>query len=235
MNCMELRRSLLVNPRLRDRDQQMHARECAACLAFAEELDDFESMIEEAVRVPVPEALAERVILRQRTQRSGRRVLFALAASLALAIGVGMHVYRGVDTVAEEPIAATSPGHQDPAVAAISYVLEHEPQLLRTNQSGDPAVMRDALFRLGMTLPEDRVKVRYPGKCPVPGGTGEHLVLATPFGHVTLILVPDRSLGTRVVVDFRGRTAVSSPIRSGSYIVVADSLQTVKKLEQMLM
>jgi hypothetical protein len=47
--------------------------------------------------------------------------------------------------------------------------------------------------------------------------------------------VPDRSLGTRVVVDFRGRTAVSSPIRSGSYIVVADSLQTVKKLEQMLM
>lgn len=235
MNCMEFRRSLLVNPRLRKREQKIHARECAACHAFAMELEGLESMIEDAARVPVPEALAERVILRQRTQRSGRRVLFALAASLALAIGVGMHLYRGVDTVAEEPIAATAPGHQNPAVAAISYVLEHEPQLLRTNQSGDPAVMRDALLRLGMTLPEDRVKVRYLGKCPVPGGTGEHLVLATPSGHVTLILVPDRSLGTRVVVDFRGRTAVSSPIRSGSYIVVADSLQTVKKLEQMLM
>ena len=114
-------------------------------------------------------------------------------------------------------------------------MLDHEPRLLRENVSGDPAVMKSALERLGLNLPAQGTTVRYLGKCPVPSGEGEHLVLQTPFGQVTLILVPEQSLGPRVVVTYRDRTAVLSPVQSGSYIVVTDSLKNVKQIEKMLM
>ena len=199
------------------------------------EIESLDSRIEKALLVPVPESLDERVLLRQKIRRPSRLAPFALAASITLAVGLGILVYHERRPANEQVVAGAALGGQHTALAAISYVLDHEPQLLRANQAGDPAVMRDALLRLGMRLPEDRIRVRYLGKCPVPSGTGEHVVLETPLGHVTLILVPNRSLGTRVVVDYRNRVAVASPVGNGSYILVADSLQTVRQLEQMLM
>lgn len=235
MNCMEFRRLILAEPRARSEEQQAHVAQCEACAGFMKEIESLDSRIEEAILVPVPESLDERVLLRQKVRRPARFAAFALAASLALAVGLGVLVYHDRGPASEQIVAGATLGGQHPAVAAISYVLDHEPQLLRTNQMGDPVVMRDALLRLGMRLPEDRMRVRYLGKCPVPSGTGEHVVLETPLGHVTLILVPDRSLGTRVVVDYRNRIAVSSPVSNGSYILVADSLQTLTQIERTLM
>lgn len=213
---------------------------CAKCAALAREVEDFDAKIHDAVLVPVPEALADRVLLRQKVREPGRFGGFgfgvwALAASLIVALGAVIQLYRA-DTGDQERIAtAAAVGEGHAAVAAISYVLDHEPQLLKDNVSGDPAVMKSALMRLGLNLPAKGTTVRYLGKCPVPSGEGEHLVLQTPFGQVTLILVPEQSLGPRVVVAYRDRTAAVSPLRSGSYIVVADSLQAVKQLERLLM
>lgn len=77
--------------------------------------------------------------------------------------------------------------------------------------------------------------MRYLGKCPVPGGAGEHVVLQTELGRVTLILVPDHPLGPRVIVADRQMTALANPARSGGYILVADSLDRVKRIEKMLL
>ncbi|MBI2320095.1 MAG: DUF3379 family protein [Betaproteobacteria bacterium] len=235
MNCIEFRRMILAEPRVRSSEQQAHAARCEACAGFMKEIERLESRLEEAILVPVPESLAERVLLRRKPRWPAKFAAFALAASIALAIGLGFLVYNERQTGNEQVIAGATLGSENAAVAAISYVLDYEPQLLRANQTGDPAVMRDALLRLAIRLPEDQVRARYLGKCPVPGGDGEHVVLETPVGRVTLILVPNRSLGTRVVVDYRNRVAVSSPARNGSYILVADSLQTVRQLEQMLL
>ncbi|OGA54940.1 MAG: hypothetical protein A3F74_17325 [Betaproteobacteria bacterium RIFCSPLOWO2_12_FULL_62_58] len=213
---------------------------CAKCAALAREVEDFDARIHDAAMVPVPEALADRVLLRHKVREPARFGgfgfgIWALAASLIIAIGVVIHLHRA-DIGDEERIATSAAvGEGHAAIAAISYVLDHEPQLLKENVSGDPAVMRSALMRLGLKLPAKGTTVRYLGKCPVPSGEGEHLVLQTPFGQVTLILVPEQSLGPRVVVAYRDRTAAVSPLRSGSYIVVADSLRAVKQLEQMLM
>ncbi|MGQ0752134.1 MAG: DUF3379 family protein [Betaproteobacteria bacterium] len=235
MNCIEFRRLLLTEPRALSQEQQAHSAQCDACASFAKEIGDQESQITEAVLVPVPESLDERVLLRQRIRRPARLALFALAASMMLAAGIGFFAYQERKSSDDHVIAGSNLDSQHPAVAAISYVLDHEPQLLLANQRGDPVVMRDALLRLGIKLPEDKMRVRYLGKCPVPGGAGEHLVLNTPHGHVTLILVPDRSLGSRRVVDYRNRVAVASPLSSGSYILVGESLHTLRRLEQMLM
>jgi hypothetical protein len=203
-------------------------------------VERFDAEIHGAALVPVPEGLAERVLLRHKVREPVRfggigLGAWALAASLVVALGAVIQLYRA-DTEDQERVAtAAAVGEGHAAIAAISYVLDHEPQLLKANTSGDPVVMKSALARLGLSLPANGTKVRYLGKCPVPSGEGEHLVLQTPFGQVTLILVPEQSLGPRVVVAYRDRTAIVNPLRSGSYIVVADSLRAVKRLEQLLM
>lgn len=192
--------------------------------------------------VPVPEALAERVLLRHKTVRPPVRFGFAfggwaLAASLMVAIAVAFHLnYRTAD---EEPqvVAAATLGSNHPAVAAISYVLDNEPELLRENRTGDMAVLLNALEMMKMRLPVDGTTVRYLGKCPVPNGEGDHVVLQTPFGRASLILVPDQLFASSVVVADRNMLALAAPTRSrhGSLILVTDSVKTLKRFEAVLM
>lgn len=220
---------------------------CAKCAALAREVEDFDTGIHEAAMVPVPEGLAERILLRHKVRKPARFWNFgrgaggiglgvwALAASLIMAVGSAILLYRAGSGDEERVATATVVGEEHVAIAAISYVLDFEPRLLKSNISGDPAVMKNALARLGMHLPSRGESARYLGKCPVPGGEGEHVVLQTPFGRASLILVPERSLGPRVVVTYRDRTAVVNPVRSGSYIVVTDSPSNVKRIEELLM
>lgn len=63
MNCLELRRQLLAAPRELGAEAQEHRRSCAACAAFAEEQQMLEEKLHAELRVPVPEGLADRVLL----------------------------------------------------------------------------------------------------------------------------------------------------------------------------
>lgn len=242
MNCFEFRRLIFAEPRRLPPKQKQHMEQCAACAGLAKEMEGFEAKIQEAVMVPVPEALAERVLLRHKTVRPPMRFGFsfggwALAASLMVAVAVAFHL--GHRTAEEEPqvVAAAALGSNHPAVAAISYVLDNEPKLLNENRTGDMAVLLNALEKMRMKLPADGTTVRYLGKCPVPNGEGDHVVMQTPFGHVSLILVPDQLFTSSVVVADRSMLALAAPTRSrnGSLILVADSVKTLKRFEAILM
>jgi hypothetical protein len=235
MTCFEFRRLLMALPREKTAEQEMHMAQCERCARIAAGAVAFESWLEEAILVPVPEALAERVLLRQHMRPAPHYGVWAMAATLVIGVGLGVHLYQ-TNEHARDAVAlpAALPG-EHPAVAAISFVLDHEPQLLKENRTGDPQVMVAAFQRLGLKQPADGTTIRYLGKCPVPGGTGEHIVLTTPYGAVTLILVPDYPVGSRVLVADRQMTAVAQPVRNGGYIVVADSPQTIRQVERMLM
>jgi len=236
MNCLEFQKLLLADPRTRTSGQEAHAAECPACAKLARETHEFEARVHQAMQVPVPEALAERVLLRRKVRRPVLRA-WALAATLAAAIGAGLLFYRFADMTEERVLAAVAVGAAHPAVAAIAYVVDNESRLLKEGRSGDPAVMRSALARLGLKLPASGVSVQYLGKCPVPvpSGSGEHIVLKTALGQATLILVPDDPLGSRVTVADRQMTAVAGSIGSGGYILISDSLDRVRRVEKMLM
>lgn len=235
MNCFEFRRLILADPRQRTGEQEDHLAQCAACSQLAREMDGLEARVHDAVLVPVPEALAERVLLRHKVRRPAGFGVWALAASLVLALAVVVQFYRGPAGGGDRIVTAAALGENHQAVAAIAYVLDHEPQLLQENRAGDPAVMLGAFRQLGLKLPAKDVTVRYLGKCPVPEGTGEHVVLRTAFGQVTLILVPNQPFATRVVVAYRNKAAVASPARTGGYIVVADTLKEITRLEKLMM
>jgi hypothetical protein len=234
MDCIEFRRLILADPRTRTPEQEAHLAGCSECANLARGMENFESRLYQAMNVAVPDALAERILLLRRIRPSAARV-WALAASLVLAVAISAYFYPGLGPEREQVIAAASVGESHPAVAAISYVVDHESKLLAEGRSGDPAIMRAALARLGLKLPSRGVNVRYLGKCPVPTGTGEHVVLETALGRVTLILVPDHPMGPRVIVADRQMTALTVPVGTGGYILVADSIDHLRRIEKTLM
>ena len=234
MNCFEFRRLVLADPRARTPEQERHLAECAACSSLARDMERFEARIHDAVHVPVPEALAERVLLRQKIRVPALQA-WALAASLIVALGVGIYFYGAPVSEDQRVLTAAALSASHPAVTAIAHVLDEEPRMLEENRGVDPVVMRAAFMRLGLNVPAKGTTVLYFDKCPMTGGKGDHVVLRTPLGQVTLILVPEQPFASRVVVADRDKTAVASPARAGGYILIADTLKNVKQVEKMLL
>jgi hypothetical protein len=197
-------------------------------------MEGFEARVRDAMRVPVPEALADRVLLRHKIHAPAVRT-WALAASLIAVLGVGIYFYRASVNEDERVLTAAALRAGHPAVTAIAHVLEEEPRMLKANRGVDPVVMRVAFMRWNLNVPAQGTTVLYFDKCPMTGGAGHHVVLQTPFGQVTLILVPGQSLGPRVVVADRGKTAMAAPRGAGGYILIADSIRTVTQTEKLLM
>lgn len=234
MNCLEFRKLLLTDPRVRTPGQVRHLAECGACASLAREMEAFEARVHDAMRVPVPEALAERVLLRRKIRAPAVRT-WALAASLIAALGAGIYFYSAQVGEDERLLTAVTPGTSHPAVKAIGHVLDDEPRMLKERRGVDPIAMRAAFARLGLNAPAAGTTVLYFDKCPMMGGAGEHVVLQTPFGHVTLILVPDQPFASRDVVVDRDRAAIAAPRGPGGYILIGDSLRDVRRAEKLFM
>lgn len=230
MNCFESRRLLLASPRHRDAVLDAHLASCAECSRVVAQLADLDRAIEDAARVPVPEALAER-ILRKPRRAPARRVAIAALVLIASA-ALGLVLPRAWDSYTlARPVQAVGPTH--PAVKAISFVVEQQPALLEEGRAGDPAIMEEGLRRLGLAMKPGEVTVDYVGKCYMPETECDHIVLNTPDGQVSVILVPDYPVDARVLVVDRRMSALVSPAGSGSYIVVAHSPKVARRTEKL--
>jgi hypothetical protein len=126
---------------------------------------------------------------------------------------------------------AVGPSH--PAVVAIAVVVEQQPGYLDEARGIDLALLEEGLRRLGLSLKKDGVKVDYAGKCYIPETECDHLVLETPDGRVSVILVPDYPVGSRTLVSDRRMTALVTPAGTGGYIVVAGSPKVAKRTEKL--
>ncbi len=74
-------------------------------------------------------------------------------------------------------------------------------------------------------------KVTHIAQCRVPGGMGQHLVVETARGRVTLILMPGQPLDARTQLTRGGLTGVVLPAGRGSAGVVAESPEALREVE----
>ena len=217
MNCLESRRELLADPRRVTPELERHLDGCSRCAVYRSELLARDDELAAALRVPVPEGLADRVLLRQGSARSRAPRWLALAAALLVVIGVsGM---LGVQRWQEAP-----------AREAIALVVEEEPHLLLANRRGDASVLAEALAASGLSLTGEGVRVSYTGVCPYRGTQAHHVVLETPFGKATLLITPDQPLRSTVIADAEGLAALAAPARHGSFSLVAESREALRRI-----
>lgn len=220
MNCLEFRRHKLALPKELDEKHRTHLASCVGCAEFAARADELETRIEAAAQVPVPEGLADRVILRHKLKSRRRFGLLALAASLALAISLSA-------------VRSFLPG-EEVEQALIAHVA-HEPESLKSTAEVPEHRLAAALAEAGGELKAPIGRVVYFNVCPMPGGgKGAHIVLVTPFGRATLLLMPERQQTARGVFNQHGMSATLLSLGRGSIGVVADSPEQLERVSQLL-
>jgi hypothetical protein len=147
MNCLAFRRLLLASPRERTHAQQAHLERCEDCARLASGLSALDRKIARAMRLPVPDGLADRILL---PRLAVRRWHYGAAAAALLAAIALVVMLPGLLDSDEPALAADAVGLAHPAVAAISMVVEQEPALLKEGRTGDPLVMEQKLKFLGL-------------------------------------------------------------------------------------
>lgn len=227
MNCLDTRRMLLSSPREQTAQMRAHIDTCATCRSLAAELRELNREIEEAALITVPDALTHRILLRNR-RRSAWQYIAAAAGVMAFVFS-GLVLFDVFE--AHLPISTVEvvgPSHS--AVAAISLVAADKMELLR---AGDNAEMVLRLKQLGLALNANDVHAYYAGKCQMASAECDLIILDTPESRATVVLMPRDVLAKRVLVSDRQMTALATPAKAGSYIVVADSPKVAKRMQRL--
>jgi len=222
MNCLEFRRGVLARPQQLADANRAHAEGCEACRQFLERQQELDARLFEALRVPVPDGLPERILVAQGMRGGGRRLQWALAASVVLAVGAGFLFWPY--------LSGNRLGHE-----AIAHVV-HEPQSFRLTTRHAPEYLASRLAAQGVRLAAALGEVTYSVLCPLEDLQARHLVVATPDGPVTLLLMPDDAARrARSVTEARGYTAITVPAARGSIAIVAADRRVALAAERLLM
>ena len=218
MNCLDYRRTLLLGEGESEAMRE-HRAACAPCADLLREHAAFEGELRGALEVPVAGRFADRLLENLppagalEAPRPDRRRFLAAAAVAAGAIGLGLYAWRGRD----DPMA----------LACIDFVMKEETKSIMMG-----AMPRaEAARMLADSLPLERLdqigKVKHIGPCPFQGGTAYHVVLMVPQDKVTLLIMPDTTMSSRVRATHDGMYASVVPLRKGSVGIVGASAAVV--------
>ncbi|MFC3107359.1 DUF3379 family protein [Undibacterium arcticum] len=221
MNCLEFRREKLADPRWLSAEALAHLEHCAPCHAFAHSVDESEARLAEMLRVPVPDGLAERVILRRKNGFSFTPRRRALVATILLTVGTGALYWKALPA-------------PDYARLAIEHVID-EPESFTTTRNADPALLRKVLHDFGGELTAPLGQLRYLRLCTVPGGMAWHIVFETDHGLATLLLILARDMkASGSAAEMAGWHAIAQPVGKGCYAIVTDSPESLDAVSRMV-
>lgn len=222
MTCLDARREMAADPGRPSPALDAHVSTCESCARALRREQDFDRRLAEAMSVPAPEELSERLLLAQTTRHRPRwpRPALAIAASLLLALALGVTWQLGVRPVSE-------------ARALNDYVaahLDHEPQSLEADTPVNLGTVEKLLNEHGMRLSGDVDNIVYAKPCPTPNGRGVHLVVRTAEGPMTFIYLPDQRVSRRLALDTNGYQGYVTNFGNGSAALVgtpSDALEAV--------
>lgn len=214
MDCLEFRRRIGAEPHSRDPGLLAHRDGCAACMAVWERAQHFERNLQEALAIPLPDGIAERVLLAQATgerRRHGRRrhVGLAIAASLLIVVAGGLLTWRHLDT---QSLPALAVAHVEAEMNAFGP----------TGPVAAQAVLGDFAAR-GTTLrgpiPDGTTFVR---DCDVGSHAAVHMVTRRDGGPVAVLYFPGRRVATTRDFQRQGWMGREVPTRNGTLMLLAD-------------
>jgi hypothetical protein len=224
MDCLEFRRLLFSDPRVTDAAAREHLESCPRCQDACARAQTFEARLAQALAVPVPEGLADRVLLAQLTGERRRRASgfrygwIALAAAAALVLAIGLVRREGAAGRAlPDLVVAHVNGPERPALA------------LREAVPAD--AVRSAFADRGVQLASVPDGISYVHRCPVGDYRTVHMVMPRDDRPVSVLYVAQyRAPG---VADFergtlRGREV---PIADGTLVMIAENTASFAALE----
>lgn len=200
---------------------QLHRRGCAGCSAHHARALGFELALKRALAVPVPDGLAERILLAQTTSERGDRGrrwrlgLVAAAAVVLVALGLGVHQLRLFSPLAQQLIVH----------------LEHEPAALITHTPLPVADVERRFSQRGVRLAAPPPPgISYAQACPVGLLGTVHMVMPEREGPVTVFFLPGHTEPRSDYAD-GGMRVRAIPMAAGTLALVAADTRHFDTLE----
>jgi len=174
MTELEARRLLLADPRhLTPELREAIAHNPALALIRDELLELDDRVRHELTSAPLPDPLADRMVLGARYGRAPRMRLAIAAAVAALAVALPWSLMQ-------------TSGDED---AMIDHVRESIWEL-RDNPGVPSGVVRASLAELGVGFADSAVRIRHLGRCVVAGRQGRHFTIDGPQGVISFVVLP---------------------------------------------
>jgi hypothetical protein len=209
IDCLEFRRRAGAEPFTADTDVAAHRQGCPACARHQDELRAMDGVIRQALAVdPARPATPAEV-----TAGATRRRFFAIAASLVAGAAVGVVLLVGAPraSIAREVI-----GH-----------VEHEPGAMDATAPLAPAALAEALQPDGARLHPGAGDVTFAARCIFDGHVVPHLVVQTPQGPVTVLMLRHRTLDEPLHLSESGYEGVVLPAPRGSIAIVGEGIADI--------
>ena len=203
--CLEFRRRVGAEPFAEGAEIEAHRRECAGCAHHQDELRAMDAVIRRALEVdPLPRRDAA-------PARARRTRFFAIAASLVAGVAAALVV------LVAAPRAAI-------AREVVAHV-QHEPGAMDSGAPLRPAAVDEVLGPAGMRLGRGAGAVSFAARCVFDGRVVPHLVVQTPEGPVTVLVLSHRTISRPVRFDEQGYAGVVLAAPRGSIAVVGQGVR----------
>ncbi len=174
MNCEEFREQIGAEPTLSNADIEAHVASCPACAKYRNDLLQMEQLIHRALSIDV-KAPAKPAIRRQ-PMRMFTRWASAAIVLIGILTASALWLSSPRDSLAKDLVAHTKDGHGP---------------MVRTAQDVDRLEVAHTLAKAGIGLRPDDLTVSYVQLCEFRGHGVPHLVIQTPDGPVTVLVLAD--------------------------------------------
>lgn len=185
MDDLHIRRSILADPKARDEAMNEAIKNDPAKQKFVHEIDALDEKIAQAMNIPVPDDLYNKLILRQtlashQQQKSKTRVRLAMAASVAFVMGL---------TVNFMMFSSTYKNLGDYAIAHVDHEASH---FSNTDQANVTlASLNDKMASFKGSFDSTFGTLIFADYCRFDGSKSLHLVFQGESSPVNVFIVPN--------------------------------------------
>ncbi len=225
MDCLEFRRVLGSDPKISTPAAREHLHGCPFCADATARAQSFEARLAQTMAVPVPEGLADRILLAQLTgkrqqRRSGvhRFGWIALAAAACIALAIGMVRYQPAPAALGDLVVA----HIDGA----------EKDALNLREPIAASAIERAFADRGVHLASVPADISYVQECPIGDYRSVHMVMPEQGAPVSVLYVVDHRGRASVAFQREGMQGREVPIANGTLVLVAQATTQFDAIER---
>lgn len=184
MDELEFRRRVYTNPADNDKALLEAAAQNPDNDAFWHEIKQLDDKLKIAAKVPVPDDLANRLILKQslrefNQQKRRNRWYIGLAASVAFTCGIALTAWQQQHVQLDE--------------AALAHMYYAETELPHGSAEITPQLVNAKLAQFGAELDPSIGHIASVNYCLLDAIRSLHLIIETPQGRMSVFLVPDHN------------------------------------------
>lgn len=231
MDDLEFRRRILANPHDTDPDVLKAIDSSKANQSLAEELEQLDSLIDQTLRVDVPDDLADRILFQQtsKAEREKKKPRFqlAIAASIALVFGILLGQFNWSSLPVNQNV--------DLNTIALEHYYHENGFISNINEAASVQQVNAKLAPLGQAFNGELPgTVAYINHCGFGGEHALHMVLVDENQQrYTVFLVPQESASPTQYSD-GSMTSLTMPLQNASVIVVGENEVEVSPIAEKL-